>query len=309
MVKVFGCFSFPACSRIQFLKALSSAAPKPASWFVRAANAYIRPPRQMRARRLPCSGYFSQVCRQCALKWPRTRRNRALQTDMMPGLTLIYCAWYAPQEVLTPSTISAIGSCSIMLYIMTERRPSAARYRDAFESMRQSVFDQLLLTMKAPRSMVDSVPLETRSVLSALDPGFVSSGLHSIIDSITGGVVSGEDFSLQDCDFTTDNLGAPVSLGFSYKQPHQHQETAHRPDRHHHAHTTTPGAGLVGTDTPHLQSDECQSVLYARTNSGEAGTISGSIAEPGSPDDHHGWDAMVLGGDKELLSLAWTANL
>lgn len=55
------------------------------------------------------------------------------------GLTLISCIWKSPEQALNMSTTNALSDCTIMLYVMAERWPTAGRYRDTFERLKQLV--------------------------------------------------------------------------------------------------------------------------------------------------------------------------
>jgi len=62
----------------------------------------------------------------------------SLQSVFLAGLTLIYCAWLSPRRPTFPLT-GPLTDCSIMLYVMTERWPLARKYRDVFETIKESV--------------------------------------------------------------------------------------------------------------------------------------------------------------------------
>ncbi|KAK8022257.1 hypothetical protein PG993_013024 [Apiospora rasikravindrae] len=59
------------------------------------------------------------------------------------GLTLIYCAWASPKEVLSINTSNDMNACSIVLYIITERLPIARKYRDVFEAIKMMVLESI----------------------------------------------------------------------------------------------------------------------------------------------------------------------
>lgn len=59
----------------------------------------------------------------------------SIQSVFLSGLTLLYCHWLSPNTI----SIMPLTDCSIMLYVMTERWPSARKYRDVFEQIKDSV--------------------------------------------------------------------------------------------------------------------------------------------------------------------------
>ncbi|KAI0482554.1 fungal-specific transcription factor domain-containing protein [Xylariaceae sp. FL0804] len=72
----------------------------------------------------------------------------SIQSVFLAGLTLIYCAWLAPPSLL--STIEGpLTDCQILLYIVTERYPSARKYRDVFERIKTALVPAL--AARAPR--------------------------------------------------------------------------------------------------------------------------------------------------------------
>jgi hypothetical protein len=75
----------------------------------------------------------------------------ALYSVFLSGLTLLYCMWLSPAEVYNISTANDANSCSIVLYIITERWPGARKYRDAFESIKQCVLDLIEEGGQQPR--------------------------------------------------------------------------------------------------------------------------------------------------------------
>jgi hypothetical protein len=59
-------------------------------------------------------------------------------------LTLIFCIWRAPAEIYNTSSSSALGACSIILYVITERWSHAKKYRDTFEDIKEKVTSSIL---------------------------------------------------------------------------------------------------------------------------------------------------------------------
>jgi hypothetical protein len=74
----------------------------------------------------------------------------ALYSVFLSGLNLVYCIWLSPKEVYKITTSNDLNSCSIVLYVITERWPGAKKYRDAFESIKQCVLD-LIESSDQPR--------------------------------------------------------------------------------------------------------------------------------------------------------------
>jgi hypothetical protein len=67
----------------------------------------------------------------------------ALYSIFLAGLTLLYCIWLSPREIYSIPTSNDLNSCSIVLYIITERWPGAKKYRDAFEVLKQSILSKI----------------------------------------------------------------------------------------------------------------------------------------------------------------------
>ncbi|KAI1390332.1 fungal-specific transcription factor domain-containing protein [Hypoxylon trugodes] len=80
----------------------------------------------------------------------------SIQSVFLAGLTLIYCAWLAP-----PGFINVDGpltDCQILLYIVTERYPSARKYRDVFERIKSAIMDIIAQGKHEPRNPVQIDP-------------------------------------------------------------------------------------------------------------------------------------------------------
>ncbi|KAF2001585.1 hypothetical protein P154DRAFT_619260 [Amniculicola lignicola CBS 123094] len=84
----------------------------------------------------------------------------ALHSVFLAGLTLVYCVWISPKEVFNLKTSNDMNACSIVLYIITERWPAAKRYRDVFESVKQTVMES-----------IEENGYEQRKVIKSLRPG------------------------------------------------------------------------------------------------------------------------------------------
>lgn len=66
-----------------------------------------------------------------------------IYVDNLSGLTLVYCLWIWLDEIFDMTTSNSIHDCSIVLFVIAERVPSAKKCRNAFEVIRQRVIDQV----------------------------------------------------------------------------------------------------------------------------------------------------------------------
>ncbi|OTB07662.1 hypothetical protein M426DRAFT_242186 [Hypoxylon sp. CI-4A] len=80
----------------------------------------------------------------------------SIQTVFLAGLTLIYCAWLAPPNFI--SVEAPLTDCQILLYIVTERYPSARKYRDVFERIKSAVMGIIMQGNHEPRNPVQLDP-------------------------------------------------------------------------------------------------------------------------------------------------------
>lgn len=116
----------------------------------------------------------------------------SLQSVFLAGLTLIYCAWLAPAGFINAT--SSLTDCSIMLYVMTERFPSARKYRDVFERIKTSVTDLIEQGKHQPRKTVEVLgDKEMRARFMGLD------------QNLTGG--GRDDFTHMISEMTGENVG------------------------------------------------------------------------------------------------------
>ncbi|KAK8848917.1 fungal-specific transcription factor domain-containing protein [Apiospora arundinis] len=66
-----------------------------------------------------------------------------LRSVFLAGMNLIYCVWASPKEVLSINASNDMNTCSIVLYIMTERFSSARKYRDVYETIKSMVLESI----------------------------------------------------------------------------------------------------------------------------------------------------------------------
>ena len=94
----------------------------------------------------------------------------ALHSVFFAGLTLLYCSWTMPKEIYTISTANDINACSIVLYVITERWPAARRYRDIFETIKQSVLDAIEEGEYCPRRPIKRLKANLQETLRNIQP-------------------------------------------------------------------------------------------------------------------------------------------
>jgi hypothetical protein len=105
------------------------------------------------------------------------------------GLTLIYCAWLAPAGYLDVN--GPLTDCQILLYIITERYPSARKYRDIFERIKTAMLDLMASGGHRPRDPVAGLDAsDMRARVATLDGtwglGGIGADFTTMISQITG---------------------------------------------------------------------------------------------------------------------------
>jgi hypothetical protein len=115
------------------------------------------------------------------------------------GLTLIYCIWISPDEIFNLATSNGIHDCSIVLFVIAERVHTAAKYRNAFEVMRQQVIDQIAAAPeeRRPREVVSGLTAELAPAAQAFEvnmPFEVNDGNFEQFSQIVTHM-AGEDFA------------------------------------------------------------------------------------------------------------------
>jgi hypothetical protein len=75
-----------------------------------------------------------------------------------------------PKEIYTISTANDINACSIVLYVITERWPAARRYRDIFETIKQSVLDAIEEGEYCPKRPIKRLKPTLQETLKNIQP-------------------------------------------------------------------------------------------------------------------------------------------
>ncbi|KAK2759365.1 hypothetical protein FQN54_002843 [Arachnomyces sp. PD_36] len=113
----------------------------------------------------------------------------ALQTVFMAGLTLVYCCWIQPQLIYEFPNNENIASCSIMLFVITERVKTAEKYRNAFEIVKHRVVDQLARKGGEPRQTIGGLTTDLQSTFKHLkdsDDGYQHEQFTQIVTRMAG---------------------------------------------------------------------------------------------------------------------------
>jgi len=134
----------------------------------------------------------------------------ALHSVFVAGLTLIYCTWLSPRTVFGMKSSNDLNACSIVLYIITERWPTAKKYRDVFENLKQTVLESIEENGYEERKAVKSLDASLQTTLATLetrDEGGIE--VEAMIAEMTG------TMPLQNETMTNDILSVEgPSLGF-----------------------------------------------------------------------------------------------
>jgi hypothetical protein len=153
--------------------------------------------------------------------WNSGRQYKGLPLTLCSlhsGLTLVYCTWIAPQELFSITNSNSMNACSIVLYIITERWPGAKKYRDMYETVKQSVLES-----------IDESKYEPRRAIKRLNPGIFNSmnrneeGREEVTRMVAD--MAGESVNPVDgVDFTSSGA-APYVADFPSDLPLQLQAT------------------------------------------------------------------------------------
>lgn len=106
----------------------------------------------------------------------------SIQSVFLAGLTWIYCAWLAPTGFF--SSDSALSDCQLLLYVIAERYPTAKKYRDIFERLRNAVIEHIHAGKHQPGQPVN-FDSSIHQDFAGLDWPFPSD-FAQIINSISG---------------------------------------------------------------------------------------------------------------------------
>ncbi|ORY66068.1 fungal-specific transcription factor domain-containing protein [Pseudomassariella vexata] len=120
----------------------------------------------------------------------------SIQSVFLAGLTLIYCAWLAPPHYL--SVENSLTDCQLLLYIVTERYPSARKYRDVFERIKRTILDLIAQGKHEPRNPVSLEPpvQESFANLSGHWGQGMGADFSYMLGQMTGNVASTPPFDL-----------------------------------------------------------------------------------------------------------------
>lgn len=130
----------------------------------------------------------------------------ALQTVFLAGLNLIYCCWLSPGDIWSGKSSNDINACSVMLYVITERLPTARKYRDVFDAVREGVVDLMAEgEHQSPQKPITRLQDTIQPTLQALDMHYANKEeLSNIVTHISGsrGTKRGHDLftSNDSCD-------------------------------------------------------------------------------------------------------------
>lgn len=86
----------------------------------------------------------------------------------MAGVTLVYCAWASPKQVVSIDASNDMNACSIVLSIITERLPVARKYRDIYETIKSMVLESM-----------EKNQYEARRTITKLQP-YIQAALHAL---------------------------------------------------------------------------------------------------------------------------------
>ncbi|XXG93819.1 hypothetical protein Hte_000068 [Hypoxylon texense] len=116
----------------------------------------------------------------------------SIQSVFLAGLTLIYCAWLAPPNFLNIE--SPLTDCQILLYIVTERYPSARKYRDVFERIKSAIMNMIAQGKHEPRNPVPIDP-NIQKGFANLEvqwaPGMGGADFSYMVNTMTGNAATG----------------------------------------------------------------------------------------------------------------------
>ncbi|KAI0020988.1 fungal-specific transcription factor domain-containing protein [Xylariomycetidae sp. FL0641] len=104
-----------------------------------------------------CAGII-KAYRQLQRVFPVGFSGLSIQSVFLAGLTLAYCAWLAPMNTI--SIDGPLADCLLLMYIVTERYPSARKYRDIFERIKNAMTEMIAQGKHQPRHPMDIDPIQ-----------------------------------------------------------------------------------------------------------------------------------------------------
>ncbi|KAH8899855.1 hypothetical protein GQ53DRAFT_203201 [Thozetella sp. PMI_491] len=111
----------------------------------------------------------------------------SIQSVFLAGLTLVYCAWLAPVNFLNVE--GPLTDCQLLLYVITERYPSARKYRDIFERIKTTITTLIARGEHRPQNPVD-VDADMRERFASLEGSWGMAGIaadfNQMISQMTG---------------------------------------------------------------------------------------------------------------------------
>ena len=147
---------------------------------------------------------------------------------------MIYCAWLAPMNYINAET--PLTDCQILLYIMTERYPSAKKYRDVFERIKTAVLSLISQGKHEPRNPVNldsNVQAGFESLTAAVGPT-MGADFSFMINTMTGNTMAANANALTAvpaatvpssyADLGMDPSGNAAALAGGYHPSQQHQQ-------------------------------------------------------------------------------------
>lgn len=127
---------------------------------------------------------------------------------------MIYCAWLAPTSFLNVE--KSLTDCQILLYIITERYPSARKYRDIFERIKTSILELIARGEHQPRNPV-GLDADMRARVTNLGGSLgMMGGMGAEYSHMMGAMIGqpvGMDVSSFGMDQTPDGTGLPGPPG------------------------------------------------------------------------------------------------
>ncbi|KAF7555653.1 hypothetical protein G7Z17_g1983 [Cylindrodendrum hubeiense] len=146
----------------------------------------------------------------------------ALQTVFMAGLTLVYCFWISPEEIFDMTTSNGIHDCSIILFVIAERVPSAKKYRNAFEVIRQRVIDQISnaperRAREAVAGLTEELAPSAHLIQTSVPYEVDNCSFEEFSKIITD--MTGEDFTVGISQFATETETSGLADTIEYRPP------------------------------------------------------------------------------------------